>query len=96
MALLPPALNDPIAPATGVAIPLVRWRPIETAPKDGSDMLLWCSNSEPRIVQGRWAEFGGEGWWGFSESLLSDIVGQIEDATHWMPLPSPPFDQPST
>lgn len=57
-----------------------RWQSIETAPKDGTLILVY-DGSEPMTVT--WEEFFGwqdnarGSYWGFT-------------ATHWMPLPEPP------
>lgn len=71
------------------------WRSIETAPKDGTSVLL-CDADEPRgavFVIGYW---GRElGYPSVSEPSWrvrwdeSDFGGGY-DATHWMPLPLPP------
>ena len=64
------------------------WQPIETAPKDGEDLLLW------------WEEDVAIGcWWLFHPNVHPPRwVDSREDAgvthdpepTHWMPLPEPP------
>jgi hypothetical protein len=62
------------------------WQPIETAPKDGSAILLWpgakiwTDQMTPAI--GWYAR--GFGWTCSSAGASGDI------ATHWMPLPEPP------
>ena len=68
------------------------WRPIETAPKDGTNVLLY----------GRWkgeVSKNPEYWdifkaaYSFDEWVVcdSDIYGPIIlDPTHWQPLPKPP------
>lgn len=59
------------------------WRPIETAPKDGSPVLLF-STSEGQDV-GSWEVTydAGHEW--------MDAQGySIYDVTHWQPLPPPP------
>jgi hypothetical protein len=58
------------------------WQPIETAPKDGSQLLGWAN--------GDYATFR---WTGGYFNLI--VAGTFaEDAawwpTHWMPLPTPP------
>ena len=58
------------------------WQPIETAPKDWSDILIW---SQDGICVGFWDES--------LEDWVSDLrKGQqwVYGATHWMPLPAPP------
>jgi len=68
------------------------WRPIETAPKDGSSILLWdgwrmqvCAwdfddlyDREPK----HWVYGEAQGEYNVRETF--------DDATHWMPLPAPP------
>lgn len=62
------------------------WQPIETAPKDGSQILMFAqpvSAPDGRFGIGCFIEWRGEGmlwdWtWGFQP-------------THWMPLPAPPL-----
>lgn len=60
------------------------WQPIETAPKDGTDILAyqrWEEGTE-RILVMRWDEKGG--WRTNVHSFVRF------DPSHWMPLPSPP------
>jgi hypothetical protein len=57
------------------------WKPIETAPKDGSDVLIWCYTGEIGVAHFDSATFA---WW-------SDLsTRECPDPTHWMPLPPPP------
>ena len=57
---------------------------IETAPRDGSEVLVWsvCADS-------------GQGWASIArwhrDHLCSDDDGMLGGATHWMPLPEPPI-----
>ena len=74
------------------------WQPIETAPKDGTRILvygkyIWYDyeeNSEVGIICAEWAWedcYKTEGNW------LSITVNHYVDyvyPTHWMPLPSEP------
>ena len=72
-----------------------QWQPIESAPKDGTRIMLWEQYSDVPFV----------GWWVPSAWTVShehvDAVGGWEGAivvdrieqkfiTHWMPLPQPP------
>ena len=71
------------------------WQPIETAPKDGTDILVWgsiemSSRSRPHvgtedIIRVCWSQ-GGESW--VVTSVQAD--GWVPEPTHWMPLPAPP------
>jgi len=53
------------------------WRPIETAPKDGTRVLVLAEDGGKLDVYIAWHDEDG----------LCDYAGPI-DATHWMPLPS--------
>ena len=58
------------------------WQPIETAPKDGTRVIL----GNPNNPYGEWpfmGEFDAGKW-------RIHIDGQTIDPTHWMPLPEPP------
>jgi len=56
------------------------WRPIETAPKDGRDVLTWDGDSVYL------ASFDKDKWWVLVEFTV--------EPTHWMPLPEPPDQAP--
>lgn len=53
------------------------WQPIETAPKDGTWVLL--ATPKGRIADGC---FGNYGSWVWPYVMV--------EPTHWMPLPAPP------
>ena len=58
------------------------WRLIETAPKDGTEILAWSSRDGTFVV------FWHQGAWLWTSH---DLDGDEElNATHWMPLPEPP------
>lgn len=59
------------------------WQPIETAPKDGYDILVSRSYLGEPVRLAFWDEARGGQWsiWPGRECI---------DPTHWMPLPSPP------
>lgn len=67
------------------------WQPIETAPKDGSPILIWQPGGVTQYTwytdcwicrwEDRyqcWTEAGGE------------LYSEARSPTHWMPLPDPP------
>ena len=58
------------------------WKTMESAPLEEIDVLLWRGDDRPPIVA---AWYGPSGWLSYDAPRTS-----IEDATHWMPLPSPP------
>ena len=62
----------------------MKWKPIETAPKDGTHTL------------GFWKPIGGL-WYGddygvtyFDSGVWWVEDGEVVEPTHWMPLPDPP------
>lgn len=62
------------------------WQPIETAPKNGSE--VWVYNGEQERM--RWIEGDEYALWVYADELLNDVDPSPEQPTHWMPLPSPP------
>jgi hypothetical protein len=94
------ALPDMIAPLV--------WQPIETAPKDGSEIMLygpcrWLSTStqsKPKVCVGSWASENGhdENEDRFDDKAFMTSTGNpyqdICNATHWMPLPAGPTITP--
>lgn len=66
------------------------WRPIETAPRDGTYILLcfqppFTDTHSPGVSVGCWADSGK--WW------LTSIWAATtphKQPTHWRPLPPPP------
>ena len=78
----------------GVASVSAGWQSIETAPKDGSYLLLWEQYSDAPFV-GYWSD----GSWSVSHEHVDAEGGwdgaNVVDAlsmpiTHWMPLPPAP------
>lgn len=62
------------------------WQPIDTAPKDGEDLLCYWRLSNCCSVLSWWSDqdIPGAGLW-------HDSAGSTyNDPTHWMPLPAPP------
>lgn len=67
------------------------WRPIESAPKDGTKILAWCPH--PRITNDDaffhceiiwWRPYKANPW----RTARNDSIP--DDPTHWQPLPDPP------
>lgn len=81
------------------------WKPIETAPKDGTEILIYADGMiiQARYHPGEWsddtpispAEYSGAIWCAFDDALEFEIEETPEGdwhgtVTHWMPLPYPP------
>jgi len=83
-----------------------RWKPIESAPKDGTPIIL---RRGERVTPGQWvaaSESGEQHFWDLEGRYQgSEIVGRTHDAywmsddggftadeppTHWTPIPEPP------
>jgi len=60
-----------------------KWKPIETAPKDNTEVILF----EPiyGVTFGYFDAYGPDRIW-----CMCDIVHRVARPTHWMPLPEPP------
>lgn len=67
---------------TAPPVPLVPqgWQPIETAPKDGTPLLVLADDNE--MFVGCWKRGGWE---------LFGAYARISPVHMWMPLPDPPF-----
>jgi hypothetical protein len=67
----------------------MEWQPIETAPRDGAELLL-CA-ADPLVV-GRF--YRGVGQWADANPAFRSKAGWFWAfgirPTHWMPLPAPP------
>jgi hypothetical protein len=60
------------------------WQPIETAPKDGRDVLgFWPDRAEGHMAVAHYDQD--------RDRFRSDTV-EWRNPTHWMPLPAPPSD----
>jgi hypothetical protein len=68
------------------------WKPIDSAPKDGTNVLLWARlkiappglGSEPGPVVGFWHDAFAK-WHMAPEYLRDELI-----PTHWTELPNPP------
>ena len=71
------------------------WQPIETAPKDGTVIDLWCIapglSAGPGRVPDCWYSDGK--WWRYDDSRGDDPTkcrSSVYNAQFWLPVPSPP------
>lgn len=60
------------------------WRPIETAPRDGTFVLVWCAEHACHYIC-RWKEGRGS----YPDGMYDKDFGHVF-ATAWTPLPEPP------
>jgi len=65
------------------------WRDIETAPRDGTFILLWSPRWRASQVQ-RWACIKNAA--GRKAFVSESGIPKMHIPTHWMPLPIPPDD----
>lgn len=70
------------------------WQPIETAPRDGSDILVYCGPLDPIWGIASWYRDNPdvpaglpEGWMMWHQATEDQ---RHTWPTHWRPLPSPP------
>jgi hypothetical protein len=60
------------------------WHPIETAPKDGTEIVLLVKTVTPPVMAAHWYEASEEmGWWDARHYALADA-----DVQSWQPLPA--------
>lgn len=64
----------------------VQWQSIESAPKDGTHIMLYYGGYQCPMRVGHWAGWGG-GIWRCSSTGYNILSS---DPTHWMPLPPGP------
>jgi hypothetical protein len=72
-----------------------RWKPIETAPKDGQRIMAFMPSragffARQDMVPVAWSGWGGGTW----ESLSGGHIAE-DELSHWQPLPEPPKPLPS-
>jgi hypothetical protein len=68
------------------------WQPIETAPRDGTRVLVFWA---PSIIQISWHEvsyrvINGQEWFRRVGWMVDGLTTGEIYPTHWMPLPDPP------
>lgn len=69
------------------------WQPIETAPRDGTPIIVWDGEIRTLTV---WGKVSHVPIYGFLEVVGcdfndTDLMGP--QPTHWMPLPLPPTNK---
>ncbi len=69
------------------------WQPIETAPKNGTEILLCSGGRWKSINIGHWVPVGYagvKGKWHTGFTCADEGDFDIDSPTHWQPLPEPP------
>lgn len=81
------ATADAILELLKGAVPV--WQPIETAPKDGTHVILGTTGA---ATAGRTLldMFFESGEWGNYDDVIDDMLFTGERLTHWMPMLAPP------
>ena len=69
---------------------MTEWQPIETAPRDGTFVLLFGPDGIDMGKYEPWAADYGSGWERFRTAEYDNDGVMITHPTHWMPLPPPP------
>lgn len=89
-AALPPAyIFDQASGSVALASAPAEWMPIETAPKDGTEVLVvWWGKVVMAWCAGAGASRDGGDWW--RSHSLHVVSADHPRPTHWMPLPPAP------
>jgi hypothetical protein len=98
-----PEQQNSIHQVSDSVVCMAPWQPIETAPKDGTHVLI--SNDAPGSVHPREGYYVAvehryenepqhDGWWRLAGSSEAAVHGRTP--THWMPLPPAPGSQADT
>jgi hypothetical protein len=78
------------------------WRPIETAPRDGVEIIVGCWQAGVWLVRSAWYRDAAKlrqngnsdvpdedtGWWSYRNSTTQEQLDGIYTPTHWVPLPA--------
>ena len=67
----------------------MEWQPIETAPKDGTLVLVWDEDTGGAFAAQFLVEVTG---WGNPGEWMDWHGMRLLQPTHWMPLPDPPHE----
>lgn len=74
------------------------WQLIETAPKgdpDEDDIWIWTCRAGAKLPMLTTWDHERQQWYTFNLALERSI-GWVWEPTHWMPLPAPPQEKPSS
>lgn len=69
----------------------MEWQPIETAPKDGQEIILYGEMRQPKGISPKREDIEAHVFCGYYFAGLWQCGGvYIAYPSHWMPLPPPP------
>jgi hypothetical protein len=73
----------------------MKWKPIDTAPKDGRHVIAWFPHGLRKNGRSQIASDNAETvyWNGCDWSWSADHDSPIAGPTHWIPLPKPPKEE---
>lgn len=71
-------------------VKMIGWKPIATAPKDGTAFLGYVPGSRGYVARMDVQIFHWSGWGGGVWEAQSGYRPPAHEVTHWMPLPDPP------
>ena len=70
------------------------WQPIDTAPKDGTAVLVYPGTWSDRSASiAKWKSEKPRPYWSRDDDLGRVTLSRERQTTHWMPLPPPPQDK---
>lgn len=75
-------LRSELEQAQQAAFKAMEWQPIETAPKDGTSIVINTNAHDDGIVIARWYRYNGL-------EAFRDWDADPHTPTHWMPIPLP-------
>ena len=85
------ALQEACHERDGLLVP--EWQPIETAPRDGTNVLLYATvpptamlAMDGPVIMSGYFDSMDDAWC----STLATFFGPFVNPTNWMPLPTPP------
>jgi len=64
-----------------------KWQPIETAPRDGTDIIVWDGDIVTITTWGKTAHVPLYGWLQVAWADPQDVDLMYPQPTHWMPRP---------
>ena len=83
------AMEAAIAAYEAALGPLEEWQPMETAPMDGTQVLLYCEGHTCPVIVGFYQSDESGEWWQYAEPHHAYNHGMIDPApVAWVRIPS--------